>query len=62
MQSHPSGDTEVFKEQSYLLGDVEFETQEEVVTQEPTSSQLNFEASKGEFQEKDVVTQEPASS
>ena len=41
---------------------MEIETQEEVVTQEPTSSQLNVEAAEGEFQENDAVTQEPASS
>ena len=41
---------------------MEIEIQEEVVTQEPMSSELNAEVSKGEFQEKDVVTQEPTSS
>ena len=62
MQSQLSRDTEVFGEQYYISRDVEIETQEEVVTQEPTSSQLNAEAAKKEFQEKDVVTQEPTSS
>ena len=42
--------------------DVEIEIQEEVVTQEPTSSQLNAKATKGEFQEKDAITQEPTPS
>ena len=36
--------------------DVEIEIQDEVVTQEPTSSQLNVEVAEGEFQEKDVAT------
>ena len=36
--------------------DVEIEVQEEVVTQEPISSQLNAEVAEGEFQEKDSIT------
>ena len=36
--------------------DVEIEIQEEVVTQEPTYSQVNVEVAEGEFQEKDAVT------
>ena len=49
MQSQSSGNIEVFGEQSYLLEDVEIKTNEEVVTQEPTSSQLNAEVIEGEF-------------
>ena len=42
--------------------DVEIEIQEEVVTQEPTSSQLNAVVVEGELQGKDAVTQEPTPS
>ena len=41
--------------------DVEIEIQEEVVTQEPTPSQLAAEVAGGEFQEEGAVTQEPTS-
>ena len=41
---------------------VEIEIQEEVVTQEPTSSQFTTKVAEGELQEKDAVTQEPTPS
>ena len=40
---------------------MEIEIQEEVVTQEPTPSQLDAEVAGGEIQGENVVTQEPSS-
>ena len=64
VQSQPSGDTEILKEQLQTEEDIQSQQCEEkeeqgVVTREPTSSQSAPKIAKEELQKEDAVTQEP---
>ena len=61
LQLHVEATTENQEAATKTWEDAKIGTQEYVVTQEPTSSWMDFEVDRKGFQEEDVVTQESTS-